>query len=52
MKNVAIIDSYLIDGGLSENQILQSAEMLTNPILEKFAINDIIKEVKRFELYY
>jgi phosphoribosylformylglycinamidine synthase II len=48
VKNIAIIDSYLIDGELSEGQILQSAKMLTNPIIEKFSINEILKDVKKF----
>jgi phosphoribosylformylglycinamidine synthase subunit PurSL len=48
VKNIAIIDSYLVDGGLSSDQILQSAKMLTNPIIEKFSINEILKEAKKF----
>ena len=48
IKAVSIIDSYLIDGGLSDDQILKSAKMLTNPIIEKFAINEILKNVKDF----
>ncbi|MFA5095206.1 MAG: AIR synthase-related protein [Candidatus Paceibacterota bacterium] len=48
VKNIAIFDSYLIDSNLSNDQILQSAKMLTNPIIEKFSINEILKEAKKF----
>jgi len=41
LSNLAIIDSYLIDSNLSEDNILKSAQTLTNPILEKFYINNI-----------
>jgi len=48
VKAVKIVDSYLIDSSLSNDQILKSAEILTNPILEKFSINKILNEIGKF----
>jgi len=49
VKAVSIVDSYLIDSKLSNDQILQSAKMLTNPIIEKFSINEILNNVGKFD---
>lgn len=49
VKAVSIVDSYLIDSKLSNDQILQSAKMLTNPIIEKFSINEILNNVGKFK---
>ena len=48
VKTISIIDSYLVDSSLSNEQILQSAKMLTNPIIEKFSINEILKNAGKF----
>ena len=48
VKFVKIVDSYLLDSSLSSDQILKSAEILTNPIIEKFSINKILNEVAKF----
>jgi len=39
VKNVLIIDSYLINANLSKEQLTQSAELLVNKNLENFSIN-------------
>lgn len=49
VKAVTIVDSYLVDGDLSSKQILESAKILTNPILENFSINEIISSVDNFD---
>lgn len=41
VKNVQILESYLIKHDLTGDQILKIAETLTNPRLEKFSINEI-----------
>ena len=46
---VTIVDSYLVDGDISVDQILKSAKFLTNPILENFAINEIVNGVDTFD---
>ncbi len=49
VKSVAIVDSYLIDSKLSNNQILKFSEILTNPIIERFSINKILTKVDKFD---
>ncbi|MES2023601.1 MAG: AIR synthase-related protein [Patescibacteria group bacterium] len=45
VANVAVLDSYLIDSDIfkenSKEMIMRSAGALTNPILEKFSINEL-----------
>ena len=41
ISNVTILDSYLIEGGLTEDQIKQSAQALTNERFEQFLINEL-----------
>jgi len=49
VKGVSIVDSYLIDSKLPNSQILKSAEILTNPILEEFSINEILNKTSQFD---
>ena len=49
IKAISIIDSYLIDGDISVDQVLESAKILTNPILENFSINEIVSCVNVFD---
>ena len=46
---VTIVDSYLVDGDISVDQILKSAKILINPILENFTINEIVNGVDTFD---
>ncbi|MFA6273796.1 MAG: AIR synthase-related protein [Candidatus Paceibacterota bacterium] len=41
LSNISIIDSYIIDSELSNEELLKSANALTNLILEKFSINNL-----------
>ncbi len=41
IKNVSVIDSYTLDYQLSKDDLLKVAQTLTNPILEKFSINEL-----------
>ncbi len=43
ISNVTIIDSYLIEGELSNDQIYKSANALTNKRFEQFLINELPK---------
>ena len=43
---VSLVDSYILDTELDYEQIIKSANALTNPILEKFLINELPKEKK------
>jgi len=38
---VTILDSYVVDSEINDNQLTKIAETLTNPILEKFSINEL-----------
>ena len=46
ISDISIIDSYIIDSEFTYNQIVKLANALTNPILEKFLINQLPKEKK------
>jgi phosphoribosylformylglycinamidine synthase len=48
LKSISIVDSYMIDSDLDKDSILKSAEMLTNPKLELFSINEM-PETKNFQ---
>lgn len=41
VRGVSVVDSYIIDHQLSSEELHKVAEVLTNPILEKFSINEI-----------
>jgi len=41
VSGVAIVESYLVDSSLSEEQIIQSAQILTNSIFEDFSVNKL-----------
>src|SRR3989344_6587098 len=45
-------NSYLIDSNLSKKELVKLAEALTNPILEKYYINEPIKVVDVGRLHY
>ncbi len=42
ISSVSIADSYLLESDLSGEDIVKVANALTNPILEKFSINELI----------
>jgi phosphoribosylformylglycinamidine synthase len=48
VNKVTIVDSYLIDGEFSIEQILGIAKILTNSILEDYSINEITGSVDDF----
>lgn len=48
LKSISIVDSYMVDSDLGKDSILKSAEMLTNPKLELFSIDEI-PETKNFQ---
>ncbi len=41
VKNVSLLDSYLINADLSDDQLLKSAVSLTNSKLEEYSINEL-----------
>ncbi|KKQ86749.1 MAG: Phosphoribosylformylglycinamidine synthase 2 [Parcubacteria group bacterium GW2011_GWF2_38_8] len=49
IKSVKIVDSYLVDSKLSGEEILESAKILTNPITEKFSVNEILNHAGKFD---
>ena len=46
VSNISILDSYILDSEFSNNEITKIANAFTNPILEKFLINQLPKEKK------
>ena len=46
VSKVYVLDSYTIDSEFSDSEILKVAEAFTNPILEKFLINQLPEEKK------
>ena len=41
IKNVTLLDSYMVDSEFSKEQLVKISQILTNPILEKNSINQI-----------
>lgn len=46
VSDVSILDSYIINSEITQDELIKSANALTNPILEKFSINQLPKEKK------
>lgn len=46
LSDVIVIDSYLIEGELSRDELAKSSEALTNPVFEKVLINELPIEKK------
>lgn len=49
ISNIVLFDSYLISSNFSKNELLKVAEAFTNPVIEKFSINETFKDIKKFD---
>jgi len=48
LGNISIIDSYIIDGCLTKEELSKIAEILTNKNIENFSVNELPTNIEKF----